>query len=153
MQSIHKCCIVTHFRRHRSKQVTNALLVFYVKFKVSNHNDTTTGSNTFSPSAEFTRLHVAFHDIDPILLIEGYAGYLVETDNIVLTNQASLTGTIVDEHASNGGFTSGDKMGIRGNLLKKMRLTCTTRTKLNHIVVALDEWNHPQQKDICSSRR
>src|SRR5712692_313056 len=144
MESIHKCCIVTHFRRHWSKQVTNALLVFYVNFKVSDHNDTTTGSNAFSPSAELTRLHVAFHDIDPILLIEGYAGYLVEADYIVLTNQTSLSGAVVDKHAGDGGFTSRDEMGIRGNLLKKMRLTCTTRTKLNHIVVALDEWNHPQ---------
>src|SRR6266446_7350540 len=153
MESIHKCCIVTHFWWHRSKQVTNALLVFYVNFEVSNHNDTATGSNAFSPPAELTRLHVAFHDIDPIPLVEGYAGYLVEADNIVPTYQASLTGTVVDEHAGNGGFTSRDKMRVRGNLLKKMRLTCTTRTKLNHIVVALDEWNHPQEKDILSSRR
>ncbi len=50
MQPIHKRCIVTHFWRHRSKQVTNALLVFYVNFKVSNHHDTATGSNAFSPS-------------------------------------------------------------------------------------------------------
>src|SRR5260370_40734433 len=153
MESIHKCCIVTHFRRHRSKQVTNALLVLYVNFKVSNHNDTATGSNAFSPSAELTRLHVAFHDIDPIFLIEGYARYLVEAANIVLTNQASLTGTIVDEHASNGGITSRRKMGLRGNLLKKMRLTWTTRTRLYHNVIALDEWNHTQQKEMLSSRR
>src|SRR6266446_3837874 len=113
MKSIHTCYVVTHFWRHRSKQVTNTLLVFYVNFKVSNHNDTATGSDAFSPSAELTRLHVAFHDIDPILLVEGYAGYLVEADNIVPTYQASLTGTVVDEHASDGGFTSRDKMRVR----------------------------------------
>src|SRR6266851_755735 len=153
MESIHKCCIVTHFRWHWSKQVTNALLMFYVNFKVSNHNDTAAGSDAFSPSAELTRLHVAFHDIDPILLVEGYAGYLVEANNIVLTHQTSLTGTVVDKHAGDGCFTSRDKMGIRRNLLKKMGFTRTTRTKLNHIVVAFNKWNHAHEKNILSPCR
>src|SRR6266516_2284765 len=153
MKSIHKRCIVTHFWRHRSKQVTNALLVFYVNFKVSNHYDTATGSNAFSPSAEFTRLHITFHNIDPILLVEGYPGYLVKTDNVILTHQTSLTGTVVDKHASDGCFTSRDKMGIRRNLLKKMGFTRTTRTKLNPIVVAFNKWNHAHEKDILSPCR
>src|SRR5258708_36749773 len=111
MESIHKCCIITHFWRHRSKQVTNALLVFYVNFKVSNHNDTATGSNAFSPSAELTRLHVAFHDIYPILLVEGYAGYLVEADNVVLTHQTPLTGTVVAKNAADGCLPSEVRLG------------------------------------------
>ena len=45
MESIHKRCIITHFWRHRSKQVTNTLLVFYVNFEVSDHHDTSAGSN------------------------------------------------------------------------------------------------------------
>src|SRR5690242_16843775 len=108
MQPIHKCRIVTHFWRHRSKQVPNALLMFYVNFKVSNHHDTTTGSNAFSSSAELSRLHVAFHDVDPILLVEGYASYLVKTDNVILTHQTSLTGTVVDKHAGDSCFASRD---------------------------------------------
>src|SRR6266568_1142122 len=123
--------------------MTNALLMLYVNFKISNHNNTATCSNAFSSSAELSRLHVAFHDVDPTLLVEGYASYLVKTDNVILTHQTSLTGTVVDKHAGDSCFASRDKMGIRRNLLKKMGFTCTTRAKLNHVIVALDKWNHP----------
>src|SRR3989454_5023507 len=142
MKAIHKCCIVTHFRRHRPEKVTNTLLVFYINFEVSNHNDTTTCSSTLSSPAELTGFHIAFHDVDPILLIEGYSGYFIKAYNIILANQTSLSITVVDKHTSNGCFSSRHKMGIRRNLLEKMRFTGPTRTKLDHIVVAFNEWNH-----------
>src|SRR6266849_3541076 len=153
MKAVHKSGIVTHFWRHRPEKVTNTLLVFYINFEVPNHNQTATCSNTFSASAELTGLHITFHDIDPILLIEGYPRYLIEAHNIILANQAPLPIAIVDEHTGNCCFASGDKMGVGGNLLKKVRFTRTARTKFNHVIVALNEWNHPQQKDILSPCR
>src|SRR2546423_14489609 len=151
MNTIHKCCIVTHFRRHRPEEVTNTLLVFYINFEVSNHHDTATRSNTLSSSAELTGFHIAFHDVDPILLIEGYSGYFIKAYNIILANQASLSIAVVDKHTGNGCFSSRHKMRIGRNLLEKMRFTSTTRAKLNHIVVAFNKWNHPQQKNVLSS--
>src|SRR6266849_6403652 len=101
MNAVHKCCIVTHFRRHRPEKVTNTLLVFYINVEVPNHNDTAACSNTLSSPAELTGFHIAFHDVDPILLIEGDARYLIEAHNIILANQATLSSAVVDEHASN----------------------------------------------------
>src|SRR6266487_128948 len=152
MNAIHKCCIVTHFRWHRPEKVTNTLLVFYINFEVSNHHDAATRSNTLSSPAELTGFHIAFHNVDPILLIEGNSRYFIKAYDIILANQASLSITVVDKHTGNGCFSSRHKMGIRRNLLEKMRFTGTARSKLNHIVVALNEWNHPQQKDVLSSR-
>src|SRR5260370_23954221 len=151
MNAIHKCRIVTHFRRHWPKKVTNTLLVFYINFEVSNHHDTATRSNTLSSPAELTGFHIAFHDVDPILLIEGYSGYFIKAYNIILTNQTSLSIAVVDKHTGNGCFSSRHKMRIRRNLLEKLRFTGTTRTNLNHIVVTLNEWNLPQQKDVFGS--
>src|SRR6266702_3602849 len=151
MNTIHKSCIVTHFRRHWREKVTNTLLMCYIHFEVSNHNDTAACSNTFSSPAELSGFHIAFHDVDPILLIEGYSGYFIKAYNIILANQASLSITVVDKHTGNGCFSSRHKMGIGRNLLEKMRFTGPARAKLNHIVVAFNEWNHPQQKDVLCS--
>src|SRR2546425_10103269 len=118
MKAIHKCCIVTHFRRHRPEKVTNSLLVFYINFEVPHHNHTATSSNTLTAPAELTGLHIAFHDIDTILLIKGYPGYLIKAHNIILANQAPLSIAVVDKHTSNRCFASRYEMGIRGNLLK-----------------------------------
>src|SRR6266571_670861 len=152
MNTIHKSCIVTHFRRHWPEKVTNTLLMFYINFEVSNHNDTATCPNTLSSPAELSGFHIAFHDVDPILLIEGYSGYFIKAYDIILANQASLSIAVVDKHTGNGCFSSRHKMGIGGNLLKKMRFTRPARTKLNHIVVTFNEWNHPQEKNVLSSQ-
>ena len=42
------------------------------------------------PAAELAGLHVALHDVDAVLLVEGDAGDLVEADDVVLADQPAL---------------------------------------------------------------
>jgi hypothetical protein len=54
--------------------VTEALLVFYIDFKVTHHHQTAKPANAFLTPAELARFHVAFHDVDAVFLIERDAG-------------------------------------------------------------------------------
>ena len=49
MQAIHEGSIVAHFRRHRSKQVSDPLLMFDVDIKVADEHDAPIGADTFLP--------------------------------------------------------------------------------------------------------
>ncbi len=60
--------------------------MLHVNVKVSHHHDAAVGTNALLASAELSRFHVAFHDVDAVLLIEGNAGDFIEADNIVLAN-------------------------------------------------------------------
>jgi len=52
--------------------------------------------------------HVAFHDIDSVLLIEGDAGDLVKTDDIVLADETTLSRGVVHEHLGDRRLAAGD---------------------------------------------
>ena len=73
-----------HLRRQGFQQVSNPLLVFDIDFKVTHEHQATVCPYAFPAPAEFPGLHVALHDVDAILLIEGDAGDFVEADDIVL---------------------------------------------------------------------
>src|SRR5438876_10512515 len=112
MEPVHECSIVTHLWWHWPEQVADTLLVFNINFEVPHHNYTATRPNALSASTELTGLHIAFHDVDPILLVEGYSGYLIEAHHIVLADQAPLSIAVVDKHTGNRCFASRDKMGV-----------------------------------------
>ena len=90
-----------HLWRQRFQQMPNPLLVFDIDVKVTHEHQATVRAYAFAAPAELSRLHVALHDVDAILLIEGDAGDFVEADDIVLGNQAALSRCVVHEHAGN----------------------------------------------------
>ena len=66
-----------------------------------------------SPAArKLSRLHVSFHDVDAVLLIEGNSRYLIKADDIVLADKAALPVGHVDEHACDRGLAAGNKVGV-----------------------------------------
>ena len=70
MNTIHKGRVIAHFGGQRPKQMTYALLVLYVNIKVADHYYTTIRPDTLLATAKLAGLHVSFHDVDAILLIE-----------------------------------------------------------------------------------
>src|SRR5690348_16841926 len=125
--------------------MTNTLLVDDVNLEVPNHDDAAARANALPPAAELARLHVALHDVDAILLIEGDAGDLVEADDVVLADEAPLPGAVVDEHARHGGLAARDEVGVGRDLLEEVRLAGAARPQLHHVVVALYERHHAQE--------
>src|SRR5947207_3369099 len=119
--------------------MTHSLLVFNVHIKVADHHDAAVSANTLLASAEFARLHVALHDIDAILLIEGDTRDLVEADDVVLTDQAALAICVVDEHPRDSGFSTGNEMRVRRNLLEQVALAGSSGPEFNDVVVTLHE--------------
>ena len=99
-------------------------------------------------AGELAGLHVALHDVDAVLLVEGDAGDLVEADDVVLGDEAALPGRVVDEHAGDGRLAAGDEVGVRRDLLEQVRLAGAARAELDHVEVALDERHHAQQQDV-----
>ena len=49
------------------------------------------------------------------------------------------------EHLRDGRLTARNEVGIGGNLLEQVTLAGATRTKLDQVVVSLDEWHHSQK--------
>ena len=70
-----------------AEQVADALLVLDVDVEVADHDDAAVGADALRAAAELARLHVALHDVDAVLLVEGDAGDLVEADDVVLARR------------------------------------------------------------------
>ena len=98
--------------------MTDLLLLLDVDVQVPHHDDTALGADTLFATAKLARSHVAFHDVDAVLLIEGDPGNFIEADDIILADQAALPGRVVHEHLRNCRLTSRNQMGIRRYLLK-----------------------------------
>ena len=58
--------------------------------KLPTMHDAAVGADALLAAAELAGLHVALHDVDAVLLVEGDAGDLVEADHVVLADQAAL---------------------------------------------------------------
>ena len=84
MDPIHEGRIVSHFGRKRAKKMSDSLLVLYVHIEVSYHHHRSLGGDKIFTPAELAGFHVALHDVDAVLLVEGDAGNLVEADDVVL---------------------------------------------------------------------
>src|SRR5690606_40178579 len=95
---IHPGGVITHFRWQRAKQMPYPLLMLDGHIKVPDKHHGAIGTDAFLATAELTGLHVALHDVNPLLGVEGDPAYLIKTDHIVLTHQAALSGIVVHEH-------------------------------------------------------
>ena len=139
MDAVHERRVVPHLRRQRAEQVADALLVLDVDVEVADHDDAAVGADALLAAAELAGLHVALHDVDAVLLVEGDAGDLVEADHVVLADQPALAGRVVHEHAGDGRLAAGDEVGVGRDLLEQVALAGAARPELDHVVVALDE--------------
>jgi hypothetical protein len=150
VDAVHERRVVAHLGRQRREQVADALLVGDVDVEVADQHDRAVGADRLTASRELAGLHVALHDVDAVLLVEGDAGDLVEADDVVLGDQAALSGGVVDEHAGDGGLAAGDQVGVRRDLLEQVRLAGAARAQFDHVEVPLHERDHPQQQTSCS---
>ena len=73
VDAVHEGGVVPHLGRHRPEQVSYPLLMLHVHVKISDHDDIAFGADTLPAARELARLHVAFHDVDAVLLVEGNA--------------------------------------------------------------------------------
>ena len=92
MNAIHERRVVPHLRRQRAQQMSDPLLLLDIHIEIADHDDAAVGADVLLAAAELARRHVALHDVDAVLLIEGDAGDLVEADDVVLADQAALAG-------------------------------------------------------------
>ena len=127
--------------------MADPLLLLDIDVEVADHDDAAFGADVLLAAAELTRGHVALHDVDAVLLVEGDAGDFIEADDVVLAYQTALAVRIVHEHLGDGRLAARDQVGIWRNLLEQMALAGSARAKLDEIVVALDERNHAEQND------
>ena len=74
--------------------------------------DAAVGADRLLPAAELARLHVALHDVDAVLLVEGDAGHFVKTHHVVLADQTTLARGIVHEHLGHGGLAARSKRQV-----------------------------------------
>ena len=128
MDAIHERRILSHLGRQRTQEMTDALLMFDIDIQIAYHHDTAVCAYALLTARKLTRLHIAFQDVHAILLIEGHARYLIETNHVVLTQKTALAGGIVDKHLGDCCFTAGNQVGIWGNLLEKMAFAGAARS-------------------------
>src|SRR4030042_831256 len=148
MNTIHKSGIILYLRRHRAKEMSDALLVFNVYLKIPHKGYAAVRPNAFFAPAEFTGFHISFHNIYAVFLIKRDARYLIKTNNIILAHQTPLTGTHVYEHPGHSCLAAGYQMRIRGNLLKKMAFSCSTRPQLAKVIIPFNKRHHSQKEGI-----
>jgi hypothetical protein len=99
MESIHECRIVAHVRRKRRQQMADALRLIEVHVEIADQDDAAFGPDGILAPRELARGHVAFHNVHPVLRIEGHAGDLIEANHVVLADETALPAGHVDEHA------------------------------------------------------
>ena len=151
MNSIHEGRIVAHLGWHGAQEVTNLLLLLYIDVEISDHDDAALGADALFAAAELARSHVALHDIDAVLLVEGNPGNLIEADDVILADQAALPARIVHEHLCDCRFAARNQMGIRRYLLEQVAFAGSARSELDEVVVPFNERDHAQQDDtLCA---
>ncbi len=153
MDTIHEGGVVSHLRRHGTEQVPDTLLMLNIDIEIADQNDAAIGADALLATAEFPGLHESLHDVYTILLIKGDTGNLIKTDYIVLADQPTPTGRVVDKHLGDRCLTAGNQMRIRRNLLEEMAFASSPRAEFHQIVVTLNKGNHPQHQGITLSLR
>src|SRR5271157_706658 len=91
VDAVHEGRVVAHFGRKWSEEVPDALLMLNIDVKVADQNDASIRADALAAAGELAALHVTLHDVDPVLLVEGHAGHLIEAHDVVLTDQAPLS--------------------------------------------------------------
>src|SRR6266446_6564356 len=110
MDTIHECRIVSHFGWHGTQEMANLLLLFDIYVEIANHDDATLSADVFFAAAELARGHIAFHDVDAVLLVEGDAGDFVKTYDIILADQTALATGVIYEHLRHGRLAARDQV-------------------------------------------
>ena len=146
VQPVHERRVAPHLRRQRAQQVADPLLLVHVHIEVANHHDAAIGPDIFLAAAELSAGHVALHDVDAVLLVEGDARYLVEADDVVLADQALLARGVVHEHLRYRRLAARDQVGVGRDLLKQMALAGAAGAEFDEVVVPLHEGHHPQKQ-------
>ena len=146
VQPVHECRVVAHLRRHRTEQVADLLLLLDIHVEVSHHHNAAVRPDILLPPTELARGHVALHDVDAVLLIEGDAGDLIEADNVIVADEPPLPRGVVHKHLGYRGLAAGDQVGVGRDLLEEVALAGAPRPQLDQIVVALDKRDHPEQR-------
>ena len=123
----------------------------FVDTNVLLYATSTAADNALPAARELPRLHVSFHDVNAVLLIEGNPRDLIEADDVVLADKAALAVGHVDEHARDRGLAAGNEVGVGRDLLEEMALTGAARTELDEVVVPLHERNHAQRGGILGA--
>src|SRR5271154_3398935 len=112
--------------------MANFLLLVNVNIKISHHYNAPIRPNVLFASAELPGSHVTLHDIYAVFLVKRDTSDLIEADHVVLANESSLAGGIVNDHFCDRRFAARDQMSIRRDLLEKMALAGATRPNLHH---------------------
>ena len=107
--------------------MADPLLVGDIHVEVPDQHDRTVTTDGLTAPGELTRLHVALHDVDAVLLVEGDAGDFIEADDVVLRDEAALPSGVVDEHPGNGGLAAGNQVRVGRDLLEQVGLASATR--------------------------
>ena len=147
MEPVHEGGVIAHFRRKRGQQMADLLRLLKIHIEIADQDNSALGADRILTPRKFAGGHVAFHDVDAVLRIEGHAGDFVETDHVVLADEAALAARHIDEHAGDRRFAARYEMSIGGHLLEQVTLAGAARSKLDEVVIALDEGNDAQQRD------
>ena len=113
VKAVVECSVVAHFRRQRTQQVPDLLLLQNVHVEVSNHHHATLGTDALLAAREFARRHVALEDVHAVFLVERHAGHFVEAHHVVMADQTTLPAGVVHKHLCHRRFATGDEVRIR----------------------------------------
>jgi hypothetical protein len=109
--------------------MAHALLLLDIHIEIADHHYPTVSPDVLLAAAELASGHVALHDIHAVLLIERDAGNLVETDDIVLAHETTLSCGVVHEHLGDRRLTPGNEVRVRRDLLKYVALARSGRAR------------------------
>src|ERR1700730_6752800 len=131
--------------------MADALRLLEVHVEVADQHYAALSPDRVLAAGKLAGRHVALHDIDTVLRVEGDTGDFIETNDVVLADEPALAAGHVHEHAGHGRLAAGNKVRVGRDLLKEMALASAAWPKFDEIVVSLNERNHAQQCHPLSS--
>src|SRR5690349_11267707 len=114
--------------------MAHTLLLLDIDIEIADHHNPALSPDILFRAAKLARGHITLHDVDAVLLIKGNSGDFVETDNVILTDETTLSSGVVDEHLGDGCLYTRDQMRIWRYLLKDMALAGSAGSKLYQVV-------------------
>ena len=137
--------VVVKCIREGLKQIGGSHHICNASEGISLESDGSVGADGIGTSCKTTIGHIVLHDLNHVTGCLGNTCNFIKSDTIPVAHKSDSVRSHVIEHIGNRCGTAAHQNGIRRKLAVHMGLARAAGTKLDQVIVLLDEGNKTKQ--------
>ena len=145
MNSVEESRVIIKCFRERFEQIRGAHHICNTSKRISFESDGGVGADGIRAPCETTIGHIVLHNLNHVTRCLGNTSHFIKCDTIPVAYKANSTRSHIVEHVGNRSRTTTHQDRIRGKFAVCMRFTGASGSKLNQIIIFLDERHKAKQ--------